>query len=113
MRDLVTRAIQDRSKLIGHALAPVLRAVEPADDRTLNAELGKFSSDGTVLKLMPVGAGGGVSAACSPAPCVGLAIGIDLEKHLVLANQRSLRIVLLDEIAGEAKFTQRRQVRPL
>jgi two-component system sensor histidine kinase ChvG len=52
MRDLVTRAIQDRSKLIGHALAPVLRAVEPADDRTLNAELGKFSSDGTVLKLM-------------------------------------------------------------
>ena len=52
MRDLVTRAIQDRSKLIGHALAPVLRTVEPADDRTLNAELGKFTSDGTVLKLM-------------------------------------------------------------
>ena len=29
MRDLVTRAIQDRSKLIGHALAPVLRNAEP------------------------------------------------------------------------------------
>jgi hypothetical protein len=28
MRDLVTRAIQDRSKLIGHALAPVLRAAD-------------------------------------------------------------------------------------
>jgi two-component system sensor histidine kinase ChvG len=52
MRDLVTRAIQDRSKLIGHALVPVLRTVEPADDRTLNAELAKFASDGTVLKLM-------------------------------------------------------------
>ena len=52
MRDLVTRAIQDRSKLIGHALAPVLRTVDPADDRTLNAELAKFASDGTVLKLM-------------------------------------------------------------
>ena len=32
MRDLVTRAIQDRSKLIGHALAPVLRNVEPGAD---------------------------------------------------------------------------------
>ena len=29
MRDLVTRAIQDRSKLIGHALTPVLRNAEP------------------------------------------------------------------------------------
>ncbi|MBN9088379.1 MAG: sensor histidine kinase [Reyranella sp.] len=52
MRDLVTRAIQDRSKLIGHALAPVLRTVEPGNDATLNAELAKFASDGTVLKLM-------------------------------------------------------------
>ena len=52
MSDLVTRAIQDRSKLIGHALVPVLRAAEPTDNRTLNAELGKFTSDGTVLKLM-------------------------------------------------------------
>ena len=52
MRDLVTRAIQDRSKLIGHALAPVLKTVEPGNDGVLNAELGKFASDGTVLKLM-------------------------------------------------------------
>src|SRR5690349_15928490 len=52
MRDLVTRAVQDRSKLIGHALAPVLRTVEPGNDATLNAELAKFASDGTVLKLM-------------------------------------------------------------
>jgi two-component system sensor histidine kinase ChvG len=30
MRDLVTRAIQDRSKLIGHALAPVLDKADAA-----------------------------------------------------------------------------------
>src|SRR5690242_1168142 len=52
MRDLVTRAIQDRSKLIGHALAPVLKTTEPGNDGVLNAELNKFASDGTVLKLM-------------------------------------------------------------
>ena len=52
MRDLVTRAIQDRSKLIGHALAPVLRKVEPGTTVALNEELAKFTSDGTVLKLM-------------------------------------------------------------
>ena len=52
MRDLVTRAIQDRSKLIGHALAPVLRRIEPGTTVALNDELAKFTSDGTVLKLM-------------------------------------------------------------
>ena len=52
MRDLVTRAIQDRSKLIGHALAPVLRKIEPGTSVPLNNELGKYTSDGTVLKLM-------------------------------------------------------------
>jgi two-component system sensor histidine kinase ChvG len=52
MRDLVTRAIQDRSKLIGHALAPVLRKLEPGTNVALNEELAKFTSDGTVLKLM-------------------------------------------------------------
>ena len=52
MRDLVTRAVQDRSKLIGHALTPVLRNAEPGAGGSLNAELARFSSDGTVLKLM-------------------------------------------------------------
>ncbi|MBS0539573.1 MAG: HAMP domain-containing histidine kinase [Proteobacteria bacterium] len=52
MRDLVTRAIQDRSKLISHALAPVLEKAQPANDPTLNAQLAKFTSDGTVLRLM-------------------------------------------------------------
>jgi two-component system sensor histidine kinase ChvG len=52
MREMVTRAIQDRSKLIGHALTPVLRIAEPGNGDVLNSELSKFSSDGTVLKLM-------------------------------------------------------------
>jgi two-component system sensor histidine kinase ChvG len=52
MRDLVTRAIQDRSRLIGYALAPVLRKVEPGTNVALNEELAKFTSDGTILKLM-------------------------------------------------------------
>lgn len=64
MREMVTRAVQDRSKLIGHALAPLLRTVEPGGADALNAELSKFSSDGTVLKLMvqptqPAGASSG------------------------------------------------------
>lgn len=52
MRDLVVRAVQDRSKLIGYALTPVLRDAEPGAGASLSAELAKFSSDGTVLKLM-------------------------------------------------------------
>ncbi|UYN96617.1 MAG: HAMP domain-containing histidine kinase [Enhydrobacter sp.] len=52
MRDLVTHAIQDRSKLIAQALSPVLRKIEPATAGTLNAELAKYTSDGTILRLM-------------------------------------------------------------
>jgi two-component system sensor histidine kinase ChvG len=52
MRELVTRAIQDRSSLIADALTPTLRNVNPAAQTTLNADLAKYSSDGTVLKLM-------------------------------------------------------------
>ena len=52
MRELVTRAIQDRSSLIADALTPTLRNVNPASQSTLNADLAKYSSDGTILKLM-------------------------------------------------------------
>jgi two-component system sensor histidine kinase ChvG len=52
MRELVTRAVQDRSMLIGHALAPLLRNMEPGASVPLNEELSKYTSDGTVLKLM-------------------------------------------------------------
>ena len=52
MRDLVTRAIRDRSTLIAEALAPRLGSLDRNGQATLNAELAKYTSDGTVLKLM-------------------------------------------------------------
>ena len=52
MRDLVTRAVQDRSALIADALAPTLRTLDLTRQGTLNADLAKYSSDGTTLKLM-------------------------------------------------------------
>src|SRR5260370_5913029 len=53
MRDLVTRALQDRSALIADALAPTLKNIDPSKGQVaLNADLAKYSSDGTILKLM-------------------------------------------------------------
>jgi two-component system, OmpR family, sensor histidine kinase ChvG len=68
MRDLVTRAIQDRSKLISNALAPVLDKAQPSVDSGLNSQLAKFTSDGTVLRLMlqPPGANGFYFVASAP-----------------------------------------------
>jgi two-component system sensor histidine kinase ChvG len=52
MRDLVTRAIQDRSALIADALAPSLRSFDPANPANLNGELARYTSGGTTLRLM-------------------------------------------------------------
>ncbi len=52
MRELVTRAIKDRSGLIADALRPALRETDTTLPLALNHELAKYSSDGTVLKLM-------------------------------------------------------------
>jgi len=52
MRVLVTRAVQDRSRLIADALGPVLREVDTAAPMSLNRELARYASSGTVLKLM-------------------------------------------------------------
>jgi len=70
MRDLVTRAIQDRSKLISHAMAPVLDKTETPASERLNAELGKFTSDGTVLRLMLQPASGGPFYFVASAPTI-------------------------------------------
>lgn len=51
-RDLVIRAIQDRSHLIASALAPALQDTEAGARSRLNEELGKYGSNGTILKLM-------------------------------------------------------------
>ncbi len=52
MRELVTRAIRDRSVLIADALRPTLRETDTTLPLVLNQELAKYGSDGTVLKLM-------------------------------------------------------------
>ena len=52
MRELVTRAIRDRSGLIADALAPALKSVDRDGQVVLNEQLAKYASDGTVLKLM-------------------------------------------------------------
>jgi two-component system sensor histidine kinase ChvG len=53
MRDLVTRAIQDRSALIADALAPNLRNVDLAGQATaLNNDLARYATGGTTLRLM-------------------------------------------------------------
>ena len=52
MRDLVTRAIQDRSALIAEALTPKLISTDKSARAALNDDLAKYSSDGTILKLM-------------------------------------------------------------
>lgn len=67
MRNLVTRSIEDRSKLISYALGPALQQLDARNSGGLADELAKFASDGAVLKLMvlpapPPGAPPGQSA---------------------------------------------------
>jgi two-component system sensor histidine kinase ChvG len=52
MRDLVTRAIEDRSQLIADALKHLLQDVDPTRQVGFTADLGRYASDGTVLRLM-------------------------------------------------------------
>ena len=52
MRDLVTRAIRDRSALIAEALTPKLAVGNAAGRSALNEDLARYASDGTVLKLI-------------------------------------------------------------
>lgn len=51
-RELVTRAIQDRSALIADALAPILRELTLEKAGSLNADLARYGSDETTLKLL-------------------------------------------------------------
>jgi two-component system sensor histidine kinase ChvG len=52
MRQLVSRAIEDRSHLIADALTPTLQDFDPTRQLGLSPDLGKYASDGTVLRLM-------------------------------------------------------------
>lgn len=52
MREIVTRAIQDRSALIAEALTPKLVVANASGRSALNEDLARYSSDGTILKLI-------------------------------------------------------------
>jgi two-component system sensor histidine kinase ChvG len=76
MRDLVTSAIQDRSKLISYALAPVLEnaganGAGPESIAGLDRELQKFTSDGTALRLMLQPPGAATFYFVVSAPAIG------------------------------------------
>lgn len=59
-RELVTRSIESRSRLIARALSPVLSAPDQPTGPALNRVLADYATDGTILKLMlrPAGLAG-------------------------------------------------------
>ncbi len=59
-RELVTRSIESRSRLIARALSPVLAEQEQPTGPALNGALAEYATEGTVLKLMlrPAGLAG-------------------------------------------------------
>ena len=52
MRDLVARSVKDRSRLVAHAITPLLARSDPIGDPDLARELQKFATAGTALKLL-------------------------------------------------------------
>jgi two-component system sensor histidine kinase ChvG len=108
MRDLVTRAIQDRSKLISSALAPVLEKSSPSGDSRLNAQLAKFTSDGTVLRLMlqpPRGGGFYFIASAPPIHADNIAPELDeLSRRGIL---KKLSEACMWDASDELRYRQR------
>lgn len=114
MRDLVTRAIQDRSKLIGSALSPVLRKIEPGGGAMLNEELAKYTSDGTVLRLMfkpstpadaPQPAGGFYFVASAPVIQSGQ-VSAELDELGRRGIMRKLGEACMWDASDEIRYTQ-------
>lgn len=66
-RELVTRSIESRSRLIARALSPILGETERPTGAALNRALADYATEGTVLKLMlrPAGLAAGTAAARS------------------------------------------------
>ena len=76
-RELVTRAIQDRSALIAGALAPTLRTLDLSNASSLNTDLARYGSDETTLKLLFQPAGSQPGSGQQPDPtAVGTACAV-------------------------------------
>lgn len=110
MRELVTRAIQDRSALIADALAPVLRETDPAAPLALNQELSKYGSDGTVLKLMyqpPADRSAGRFYLVASAPPIGAeSVAAELDELRHRGILRHLSEACMWDASNEIRYKQ-------
>ena len=107
MRDLVTRAIQDRSRMIGHALAPALDKVNAPGSEQLNAELAKFAIDGTVLRLMlQPAAGGPFYFVASAPPIQAAAVAPELDELAQRGILERLSKTCIVEANDEIRYRQ-------
>lgn len=52
MRDLVTRSVKERSRLVAQAISPLLARTDQIGDPEMAKELQRYASDGTALKLL-------------------------------------------------------------
>ena len=109
-RELVTRAIHDRSTLIARALAPVLRRPEPLSQAELKAELAKYGSDGTMLKLLrqPFGAadGEGFYFVGSVPPIVAAQLDGELDELMRLGVLRHVTDACTLDSSNEIRYRQ-------
>ena len=107
MRELVTRAIQDRSRMIGHALAPALDKVNAPGSEQLNAELAKIAIDGTVLRLMlQPAAGGPFYFVASAPPIQAAAVAPELDELAQRGILERLSKTCIVEANDEIRYRQ-------
>ena len=108
MRDLVTRAIQDRSKLISHALAPVLEKAQPSASAGLNEQLAKFTSDCTVLRLMLQPVDGGNFYFMASAPTIRADdVAPELDELASRGILKKLSDACMGDASDELRYRQR------
>lgn len=110
MRDLVTRSVKDRSTLVAHALRPRLERADAIVDRGLAAELLKFASPGTTLKLLfqpaPEADGRGVFLVASAPPMRAEQLQSDLDELSQRGILKSLSEACIAELPGEIRYQQ-------
>ncbi|MBX3503162.1 MAG: sensor histidine kinase [Alphaproteobacteria bacterium] len=110
MRDLVTRSVKDRSRLIAQAITPMLARM-PAGDPNLADELLRHATDGMALKLLFQPAreddGGGGFLFVAAAPAIHAA---QLQSDLDELNHRGILPRLSDacvaDLPGEIRYRQ-------
>jgi two-component system, OmpR family, sensor histidine kinase ChvG len=108
LRDLVTHAVQDRSKLISYALTPILNSAATPTSAHLNGELKKFVSDGTVLRLMlrPAAGNGSFYFVASAPPIRADDVAPELDELARRGILRRLSQACIWETSDEIRYRQ-------